>query len=434
MRSLFLMDDEAGLLTIKDKILYILLVIFLLTFYPGHIPAVNNIALALFSIYCFFFYSSFREKFYLLRKRKEVVAMALFYLLHIVSAYFSKDQKEGFSWVVVRMPLFVFPVSLGLIYIKQALKERIIWVFSIITTLTLLICTIWSVYHTIAKQDVTLLYNDNLTILTDKQSIYIALLVNLAVFGLGYLLAIRSRVISNKWLVYGSLFILLVANFLLASRIAIITLYGSILCAAVWYAIQRKKFRLLGLVVAGMVATAVILVSLFPKTLNRFRELKYTDYEYTHKGVESHFDMVITADQWNGANIRLAVWSCGWELVKQHPWLGVQLGDKLHRLVDVYAAKQFDFAYDSRRNMHNNYLDILVTFGITGFLLFFWGFLFEPLRQSIRTKDFFGILVIAAFMLSFIPENYFDRSMGNMMFAFFIAFIVSYREPVAKKN
>lgn len=433
MRSLFLMDDEAGLLTIKDKILYVLLVIYLLTFYPGHMPAVNNIAVALFSIYCFFFYSSFREKFYLLRKRREVVVMALFYLLHIVSAYFSKDQAEGFSWVVVRMPLFVFPVSLGLVYIKQALKERMIWVFSVITTLTLLICIIWSVYQSVSLQQASLLYNDNLTILTDKQSIYIALLVNLAVFGFGYLLAIQSKVISGKMLVYVCLFILLVSNFLLASRIAIITLYGSIICAAVWNAIQKKKFKLLGVVVAAVAVTGITLVSLFPKTLNRFRELKYTSFEYTHKGVESHFNMAVTPDQWNGANIRLAVWSCGWELVKQHPLLGVQLGDKLHRLMDVYAAKHFDFAYNSRRNMHNNYLDILVTFGIAGFLLFAWGFLLEPLRHCIRTKDFFGILVIAAFMLSFIPETYFDRSMGNMMFAFFIAFIVSYREPVKDK-
>jgi O-antigen ligase len=73
-----------------------------------------------------------------------------------------------------------------------------------------------------------------------------------------------------------------------------------------------------------------------------------------------------------------------------------------------------------------------VAFGFTGLLLFLWGFIFEPLRQCIRHKDFFGVFVIAAFMLSFIPETYFDRSMGNLVFAFFITFIVSYRKPVAK--
>jgi O-antigen ligase len=35
-------------------------------------------------------------------------------------------------------------------------------------------------------------------------------------------------------------------------------------------------------------------------------------------------------------------------------------------------------------------------------------------------------------MLAFISETYFDRSMGNMIFGFFIAFIVSYRKPVGE--
>jgi O-antigen ligase len=432
MRSLFLIDDQAGLLTIKDKILYILVVIFLLTFYPSHIPSINVIALVLLAAYCFFFYNSFPSKLDLLRRRKEVAAMAIFYLLHIISALFSKNQAEGFSWAVMRMPLLVFPISIGLVYIKQELKERIMWAYAIITTAVLLICTMWSAYQTISLHDVTLLYNDNLTFLIEKQSVYMALFANVAVYCFGYLLAVRSRVITNKALVYGCLFILLVTNFLLASRICIVILYGSIICVAVWYTIQKKKLKLLGYVVAGMVAAALLLINLFPKTLGRFRELGNTHYDYSSKGAERHFNMDIAADQWNGANIRLALWSCGWELVKEHPVFGVQLGDKVDRLVEVYGARHFYIAYNSRRNVHNNYLDILATFGIVGFLFFFWGFLFEPLRHCIRNKDFFGIFVIGAFMLSFIPETYFDRSMGNIMFAFFVAFIVSYRKPVVK--
>ena len=432
MRSLFLKDDQAGLLTIKDKILYVLVVLFLITFYAPHIPTVNVIAVVLLSAYCFFLYNSFREKYSLLLRRKEVVAMVLFYLLHIVSSIFSKDQAEGFSWVVIRMPLFVFPVSLGLVYIGQALKERILYAYAVITTLTVIACIIWSVVQFITYKDASLLYNDNFTLATDKQSVYIALLVNVAVFSFGYLMSINSPLVAKRALVYVAIFILLVANFLMASRIAITILYGSIFCVALWRAIQKKKILQFVFIVASVGVIGFLLVNFFPKTVNRFRELSYTNFEFTHKGMESHFNMDVTPDQWNGANIRLAVWSCGWELVKQYPIMGVGLGDKVDRMMTVYAAKHFDFAYDSKRNIHNNYLDILVSFGLVGLLLFLWGFLFEPLRHCIRTKDFFGIFVIAAFMLSFIPETYFDRSMGNIMFAFFIAFITSYREPVAK--
>lgn len=431
MRSLFLLDDQAGLLTVKDKILYVLVVIFFISFYPDHMDVVNNLAVGLLGLYSFF-YNSFREKYDLLRRRKEIMGMVLFYLLHIVSALVSKNQGEGFSWVVMRMPLLVFPITLGLVYIKQALKERILYAYAVITTIAVLVSIVWATVQSISYNDASLLYNDNLTYLLDKQSVYMALLVNLAVLSFGYLLGIRSAVVTQRSLVYVSFLILLVANFLLASRISITMLYGSIICVAVYHVIKKRKLMQLGLIVAGMATLGFLLVNFFPKTVNRFRELGYTSYEYSHKGAESHFNMEVTGDQWNGANIRLAVWSCGWDLVKQHPVFGVQLGDKVDRMMDVYAAKHFDFAYNNRRNMHNNYLDILVAFGIVGLLLFLWGFIFEPLRQSIRSKDIFGMFVIAAFMLSFISETYFDRSMGNMVFAFFISFIISYRKPVVK--
>jgi O-antigen ligase len=433
MRSLFLMDDQAGLLTIKDKILYVLVAIFLITFYPGHIPSVNVVALCLLSAYCFFIYNSFREKLQLMRRRPEVIAMVLFYALHIISAFLSKNQEEGFSWAVVRMPLFAFPASMGLVFIKQALKERVLFAYAVITTITVLLCILYSGYQSISLQDASLLYNDNLTYLIDKQSVYIALLVNLAVFSFGYLLSIRSALVSKKGWIYACFFVLLIGNFLMASRIAITTLYGCIILVAVWRAIQKKKGLQLGIIAVSIAAALFILVNFFPKTVNRFKELAYTSFDYSHKGVESHFNRdEVTPDQWNGANIRLAVWSCGWEVIKQHPLFGVQLGDKVAELMDVYKARHFDFAYDSRRNMHNNYLDVLATFGIIGFLLFLYAFLFEPVRQCIRTRDIFGLFVIAAFMLSFITETYFDRSMGNMMFSFFIAFIIGYREPVRK--
>ncbi|OQP57857.1 hypothetical protein A4R26_23400 [Niastella populi] len=427
------MDDQAGLLTVKDKILYVLVGIFLITFYPAHIPSVNVTALVLLSVYCFFVYNSFREKKRLMRRRPEAIAMALFYVLHIVSAFLSKDQEEGFSWAVVRMPLFVFPVSLGLVFIKQALKERILFSYAVITTITVLLCIIYAGYQSISLQDASLLYNDNLTYLIDKQSVYIALLVNLAVFSFGYLISIKSALVSKKGWIYACFFVLLVGNFLMASRMAITTLYGSIILVAVWRAIQKKKGLQLGVIAVSIAAALFLFVNFFPKTVNRFRELAYTSFDYSHKGEESHFNRdEVTPDQWNGANIRLAVWSCGWEVIKQHPVFGVQLGDKVPELMKVYKARHFDFAYDSRRNMHNNYLDIWASFGTVGLLLFLYGFLFEPIRQGIKTRDIFGLFVIAAFMLSFSTETYFDRSMGNMMFSFFIAFIISYREPVRK--
>lgn len=429
MRSLFLKDEQADLLTIKDKILYILVCMFLITFYPDHMVVVNNIVLGLLSGYCVFIYNSFREKLNLLRQRKEIVVMVGFYLLHVVSSLVSNDVAEGFSWVVIRMPLFVFPISLGLVYIKQELKERILYAFGVITTIMLLICMVLSGIESIRQQDVSLLYNDNVTVIMDKQSVYIALMVNVAVFCFGYLLSIKSSLVSKKSWIYACIFILLVANFMLASRISIISLYACIILVAIGRAIKRRKIGQLVMIVALIVTGLIVMESFFPKVVNRFKELKYTSYNYTDMGMEAHFNMDTSDYQWNGANIRLAVWSCGWDVVKKYPVFGAQLGDKVSAQMKVYKDKHFDFAYNSRRNMHNNYLDIWAAFGTVGLLIFVYGFLFEPIRQSIKTRDVLGLLIIASFMLAFIPETYFDRSMGNFIFGFFITLIISYRAP-----
>jgi O-antigen ligase len=433
MRSLFLMDDQATQLTKKEKILYALIVLFIITFYLPGIPVVNNIVIGGIALF-WFFYNSFSEKLNLLRRRKEVILMVLFYVQHIISALLSNNQQEGFSWVIIRLPLLAFPVTIGLMYISQPLKERIIYAWAVITTITAFACIVWALKRYFSTDDASLLYNDNLTDLIDKQSVYVALMVNLAIFCYGYLLSIQSTLgslVSKRAFVYTGIFVLLVANFLMASRINITILYSSIFCYTVWYAIKKKRFMPFIGVVAGVGIAWLLLVNFFPKTINRFRELGYTNYEYSHHGVESHFNMEVKGDQWNGANIRLAVWACGWEVVKQHPLLGVQLGDKVDSLMKVYAEKKFDFAYDSRRNMHNNFLDILESFGIVGFVLFLAGFIGMPLFKCVRAKDYFGVAVILAFMLVFVTETYFDRSMGNMVFAFFISLIISYRKEPA---
>jgi Lipid A core - O-antigen ligase and related enzymes len=422
------MDEQAGLLNKKEKWLYGLITAFLLTLYLPHIPVITNIIFGGIAVFSFF-YNSWDDKKRLLRQRKDVLIILLFYLLHIISAFLSDNKKEGFSYLVLRLPLLAFVLVLGWVYINQALKERILVAYAIITTLVLLFCIIWQLFQYQATGNAAILYNDSLTGIIDRQSVYVANMVNMAIFAIIYLVSIGSAMLPKRILVYAAMLVLLVANFLLASRIGITILYSTLFCLAVIYIIKKRKFVAGAAFVVALAAAGFVLVQVFPKTINRFRELGYTHYEYSHKGVESHYNMQVTPDQWNGANIRLAVWNCGWELVQQHPVFGVQVGDKMDELMEVYANKQFNFAYASRRNLHNTYLDVLVAFGVVGLILFLAGFLVIPFIKSIQTRDLFGMLVIPAFTLSLVSETYLDRSLGNMLVAFFIGFIISYRKP-----
>jgi O-antigen ligase len=431
MKPLLLIDKTATAFTTKEKILYALIALFFITFYLPTMPVINNIFIAL--IFAFsFFYNSIGDKIKLLKQRKAVLLMLLFYALHLISAIFSVNKEEAITMLGIRIPLLMFPISIGLIFITQQLKERILLLYSFTLTIAAMLCFISAIIVATHHHETAFLYNDSLSEIIGKQSIYFALMVNLAIFSYTYLLVKNSKAISFKASVYFALFFLLIINFLLASRIAIADLYISFLIFAIYFIIKKKKYLEGITLIMGLLIGCFLLLKFFPKTINRFKELSYTDYKFNGHGVESHYNMAITADQWNGANIRLAVWSCGWQLAKQYPIFGAQLGDKKGMMMNIYRAKQFDFALKTERNMHNNYLDVLCTFGIVGLILFLLAYFIMPVITCYNANDFLGISIIIAFAFSLFSETYIDRSIGSVLLTFFSSFVMGYKKDFAK--
>jgi O-antigen ligase len=427
MRSILLLDPEAKIFSIKEKALYFLFAAFFISLVLPDMPVVNNAVIGGIVVLSLF-YNSFPEKARLLRERKEILGMILFYLLHLISAFFSANRPEAITMLVMRAPLLIFPLSVGLLYIREGMKERILLCFSIIITLTSAACMAYAIHRYRLSNDSGDLYDDSLTFLIHMQSIYFALIVNLALFSFIYLLQKRSFAIEYIGLAYLSIAFLLVFHFMLASRIAILILYTVFLVAGIIAIIRKRKYLEGGALILGVVIGVIILVKLFPKTMNRFDELNYPGYRFNNHAVESHYNMDLTADQWNGANIRLAVWKCAWQLGRENWLVGAQLGDKQDRLTDVYRSKQFDFAVETHRNMHNNYLDVFCTFGIIGFLLFMVSYWVIPFRKAARARDLLSMLILATFAISMITETYMDRSIGCLLLGFFLPLISAWRQ------
>jgi O-antigen ligase len=424
MQSLFLLDTAARGFTVKEKIGYFLVALFFITLFLPDMPVLNNIAVGAIVVHSFF-YNTVTEKRQLFRQRKEIWLMLLFYLFQIVSALLSVSKQEGINMLVLRLPLLLFPLSLGLLDIRSALKDRIWLCFAVITTLTALVCLGWAFSRYRVTHEAAWLYDDSLTMAIRRQSIYFALIVLLALFGYVYLLRKPSFTLKYRWLAWLCVAFLIVFLFLLASRIALTILFGCMLLFAASDIFKKKNYGQGVFLVVAFLAGAVILVEFFPKTINRFRELKYTNYTFNSHAAESHYNMNLTADQWNGANIRLAVWSCGWDLVKQHWLIGVPLGDKQDRLMDIYRERQFDFGILTRRNMHNTYLDVVSNLGIIGLAIFILGYLVFPLIACYRRNDLLGLFTVLAFAVSMTTESYFDRSIGCLLAALFLSFIAA---------
>jgi O-antigen ligase len=422
----------------KEKILFLLCTAFFCSLYispMGSMPLVMDGATGALCVYCAYLAISGRTRGFAPRPVWSLwLPWLALYAWTILSAALSHDQAEGWSYVVLRLPLLAFPLSVGTLRISRDLRGRILLSYAVVTTLACAACLVYAFLQYRRTGDTGYLYDDSLTELSSVQSVYVALMVEIALFVFGARLVQSdgrggggaNQAPARPWWIYACMAFLMVFQFMLASRIGLVLLYAIALGLGVWYFGVRGGRWGRVLVVAGVLAGCGLLcVALFPKTINRFRELGYTAYHYDSHGVESHYNMPVTADQWNGANVRLAVWKCTWTVCKDHLWTGVPVGDKRQVLVDSYRAVGFEFGARSRRNTHNTYLDVLLTYGVGGLLLFLAGFVVGPLWVLAKRRDLLGAIVVVLMLVSMVTETYIDRSVGCVLLGFFFAFFLS---------
>jgi O-antigen ligase len=428
MKALVLLDEEGRRLRTVEKLLYALVLLFFSSLFLPLMPVITNIILG-FIVIISFSTNSPRQKLQLLKDRPYMLLFILYYLLHLLSFFWSDDKSEATTQLSMRLPLFIFPLAIGTLMIGSQLRDRIIYAIAIVTTGAALISLglSFSQYSTTGNSGY--LYNDSLTMHFVLQSIYVAMLVNISIVGLIYLLSKRPSFIKMPGLLYLAIVVLFGYHFLLASRSAMIILYGGLFLFAVYYIIKKRKYLEGITLILGMFIGSFILFKFFPKTVQRFKELTYTSFQYSSTAAESHYDMQLDSKQWNGANTRLALWSCGWEVAKNNMIIGVGIGDRIQAVNEVYKARNFTMAIETKKNVHNSYLDALLTFGIGGLFLFLLTFVALPLIDVSKRKDMFDLFVVTAFIISMIFEVYLARSIGSMFAGFFYSLIAA-----TKKN
>jgi O-antigen ligase len=421
---LSLPGSTAILMKKRDSLLLIFFLLFFISLFISRLAAASVTGMALLVAFSFT-YGPFRQKVFLFKQRKHLWFMLGFALMLLISFFVSEDQRAGGQYLARRVPLFMFPVSVGLLQISKELRNKILLGLAIIVSAACLLSLGWAIYRFTQTKDSAWLYNDSLSYFIGQQSIYTSVFVNISIYVFVWHLLYSSLSDYIKlWLGLGIAFLFII-SYMLASRNMMLILYSTIILF-VFYGIIKKKKYLEGIVLlVGIVLAGALVNKFFPKTVNRFKELTFTQFNYQSKGKESHYNMELTADQWNGANFRLAAWPCGWQLFKEHPITGVGLGDKRDELFRVYEQRKFHFALATRKNVHNNYLDVLYSMGIIGFILFFTGWIALPLIRTVKKRDGLAFLIILTITLAMITEIYFDRSLGAMLSGLLIPFVLT---------
>jgi hypothetical protein len=128
---------------------------------------------------------------------------------------------------------------------------------------------------------------------------------------------------------------------------------------------------------------------------------------------------------------RLEFWKASGGIIKEHFLTGVGTGDMNEAFQQQYDKMKSKLAPDQRWRSHNQFLSILVGFGIFGFIWFLFALFYPPLALG-KFKDYFFLVFFIIAMLSMIPEDTIESQMGVTFFAFFYAFFLFARKEPDK--
>lgn len=110
---------------------------------------------------------------------------------------------------------------------------------------------------------------------------------------------------------------------------------------------------------------------------------------------------------------RARIWSCGWTIFLEstNHWIGIGSGSAMNALQNIYLRESFLDGLDSRWEMHNQYLEVLVENGFVGFILFIL-LLGYPLFEKSGRRSFY-LIWIPALCVNLFFESMLSRSLGT---------------------
>lgn len=118
---------------------------------------------------------------------------------------------------------------------------------------------------------------------------------------------------------------------------------------------------------------------------------------------------------------RLAYWKTAKQLIAQHFFFGVGIGDLQDEMQAQYRIQKSALRLDRRLRPHNYYLTTWLNTGVIGLLLLL-ALLYFYLKQQWNYRQIQGFLFGLVFAFSFLIEDGLETQMGLTMFAFFYAF------------
>jgi len=351
-----------------------------------------------------------------LRRNWKLIALfAAYFLLFAISILYSENTSSAWKDIESKLSLLLIPLSI-LGQKRLEVKEQAV-------LLKLYVWFLVGVGVFLVGKSLFLagglLTNQEFSALIGVHASYLSLYMAVALFITIQSLTHKSQIKLNTVIALFLAFILVV----LAARMVIIATFLSLFT---WFAVVHFTWkRLLTMIVIFI--GVVFAISSIDSVKSRFQEgLIGEQVEF------GNVDDSVKVKTYGGKAIRVAIWQCAQEVVKDNWLMGVGAGDVHKSLQASYKRNEFQLAWQYNNfNSHNLFIETIIAVGVLGVVVLitlFYLLFFSAIKNRNMLLFFFTTLF---FMFSLI-ESAFNVQKGIVFLVAISCLLFSTREEVDK--
>ena len=399
------------------------------------IPVWLKVAVPLLLIMVFFWIieGKWKSSLYFIKKNKYAQLMILFWLLHLIGVLYSNNWKYGLQDVQQKLSLLIFPlVVLGFSNIENLSRDKVLRFFLLGSIVSGFVCLLNATIHTIHFESGSIVFNaipsdydyenyfkyERLAFL--HHPTYLSMYFT---FAIAVVFRFYKDVVDSLFrkLFYGLTVVFFAALiYLLNSRIGLIAGFLTIIIGMIWLN-KRNLYRILiGSTIVISIISLFFIFS-FDSFNDALAEVKYSAGYIFNRGAVGEGD----------GDMRLKIWSCIPNVMKQHYLFGHGTGDFHIVLNKEYVAQNLNDAAEKNLNAHNQFIETLISLGFVG-LITLVDLIFYPLVFKLKERD--DLFIINSFLLiivlNFMTESILSRIGGVIFFAFFYSVFFIYKEEL----
>ncbi|GBF18517.1 MULTISPECIES: O-antigen ligase family protein [Arenibacter] len=330
--------------------------------------------------------------------------MALF-SLNLLGLLYTENLPKGFEMIGRQISFLLFPLFYGVYQIKNiALLFR---VYCVSIFVLIFLFELDTVYRFLYKSDTFPLSLDlflsyrytgaELTKLLGVHNAYFGMYI---LFSNTLILNQLRQVKSTR--IFALLFLLICVQSLfllqMVAKTAIISNSILVVGSIIYILIKQKKLKLL-----FFVATLIALFAYFSSSYLKLPLERITErFEELNQGKKAERET------------RIKLWNAALPIIENNPIIGVGTGDVQDHLHAVYKKNNIT----SKSNIHNQYLDYLMRYGIIGLFIFLY-VLGYALIHAYKTSNFIYFCFTLIVMGCCFTENILSRQWGITFYTCF---------------